>query len=498
MADSTLNKIQQLIEQQNIEKAFEEIKGLQKGKSKLLPEIQLAFGDLYLALEQPAKARDYFEKTLFSSTEFDDRANAGMAEANFRLGNIAEAETLADKALKYNPDLIRAKLVKGAIWAERSSLNRAREFYKSAMDASRKSTLAGRKFAEMLIRNNLYREAEEVLKDTLIKNADDAPTLEVYSSLKFLQSKYEEAIDYRILAEEKYRSAGNTIKANEMLAWLNIRGKPELKPIEKPAVEDKVPDSKKPTPVAQPVINAPAPALDTTSKGKPPRKAFPPLPKPEPIRYDDKKGVTTGSGVILNDGYWVLTNKHVAEDLDYIVVRNGLGETRLVKEVILAKKDDLALLILEKPYNEEYSLSVEDFKTVSPGENVFVMGYPMSSIFGTFHPTITTGLVSNPRGFGGKAGEFQTTATVNPGNSGGPIFNKHGQIVGLATGGVDVEKVRKEDGIIISDLAYGVDAQRALNFLNQPIPVSLKQRYEYSADELYKYMRSGVVLIVGQ
>lgn len=93
-ANSDMLEIKRLIESQNIEKAFDRIKEFQAGKPKLLPEVQLLFGDLYLALEQQSKASEYFEKTLFSSTQFDDRANAGMAEAQFVPGNLVKAETI--------------------------------------------------------------------------------------------------------------------------------------------------------------------------------------------------------------------------------------------------------------------------------------------------------------------------------------------------------------------------------------------------------------------
>ena len=56
-ANSDVTDIKRLIESQNIEKAFERIKEFQAGKPKLLPEVQLPFGDLSLALEQPSKAR---------------------------------------------------------------------------------------------------------------------------------------------------------------------------------------------------------------------------------------------------------------------------------------------------------------------------------------------------------------------------------------------------------------------------------------------------------
>ncbi len=116
--------------------------------------------------------------------------------------------------------------------------------------------------------------------------------------------------------------------------------------------------------------------------------------------------MTTGSGVIFKDGLWILTNRHVAEDMEYAIVRNGRGETRLVDEIMLSDNDDLAVLFLEKPFPSDYSLSIEDFKPIETGEGVYVMGYPMASIFETFHPTITTGIASNTKGFGGQEGAF--------------------------------------------------------------------------------------------
>ena len=48
---------------------------------------------------------------------------------------------------------------------------------------------------------------------------------------------------------------------------------------------------------------------------------------------DNTKPVSTGSGIIINNGYKILTNKHVVENLNYIIVRNGLGEIREVVDV---------------------------------------------------------------------------------------------------------------------------------------------------------------------
>ena len=98
------------VEQQNIEKAFDKLKASQSGQSKLSPYSLLALGKIYLELSQPAKSFEYFEKVLFSSTELDAEAKAGMSMASLRLGNITKAKKFSNEALNTNPDLIEGKI----------------------------------------------------------------------------------------------------------------------------------------------------------------------------------------------------------------------------------------------------------------------------------------------------------------------------------------------------------------------------------------------------
>jgi S1-C subfamily serine protease len=419
------------------------------------------------------------------------------------LGNLSQARDFAESAYKQNPDELFTKVALASVLSEQLLHSRSDKLFQEAMRASRQSSLAGRTYASALQRRAQLLEAESVIKETLIKQGKDGPTLVLYSELLWDMGKFEEALDLRIEAESLFRAAGNSIMAEEVLAWMNIEAIPTLKKIEKPksAPIEKI--------EAEPVI-APAPIpsaplsptiVEDQSPGLtgPNRRAFSPKAKPEPILIDDDLPVITGSGVILNDGYWVLTNKHVVEDLEYAVVRNGLGEVRDAEEVLMAEEDDLAIIVLDKPFSKAYSFETSEFTKAEVGSDVFVLGYPMSAIFGSFHPTITSGIVSNPFGFGEQLGEFQMTTKINPGNSGGPIFNEYGKIVGIATARLDKAGIFQDDGIIADSISIGVTSERALRFLNQPkIAKASSGKYKYTASELYKYMRSGVVLIVGQ
>ena len=504
-AASTVREIHLLIQTQNIEVAFERLKVLQNDKSKLSAETQMLMGMIYLELEQPAKAKTYFEKITFSTTTMDDIANAGMARAELMLGNLTIARDFAEDAFKANPDRVENKLALAAVLSEQLLFPRSEKMFESAMRASRKSSLAGRLYAQAMLRRNKLNEAEKILKQTLIKQGNDGPTLALYSELEWERNNFKKSMGLRIQAEQSFREAGNLIKAGEMLAWLNIEAvstlkkipappkKPQPKMREEPQQTSQIPQTQKPE-----FENQSLAQIKTALKSSPPRKSFNPRVKPESIMIDDSKGVVTGSGVILKNGEWVLTNRHVVEDTEYLIVRNGLGEVRNVKEVFIAENDDLAVIVLETAFPGDYSLSVGDFSAAETGSDVFVMGYPMSSIFGTFHPTITTGIVSNPLGFGGAEGQFQMTAKINPGNSGGPIFNRFGQIVGVATGNVDKALILEEDGFIPEDISFGVTSRRAYDFLNRPTSSSPSHFFEYNTVDLYKYMRSAVVFIVGQ
>jgi S1-C subfamily serine protease len=96
------------------------------------------------------------------------------------------------------------------------------------------------------------------------------------------------------------------------------------------------------------------------------------------------------------------------------------------------------------------------------------------------------------------AGEFQITAKMNKGNSGGPIFNDKGQIIGISVGKLNKSEVLKKDGFIPEDVNVGISGQVVLNFLNMPIKANIQEEIKYDATEIYEFMRPSVVFIVGQ
>ena len=153
-------------------------------------------------------------------------------------------------------------------------------------------------------------------------------------------------------------------------------------------------------------------------------------PRPSMPRENTRPVVSTGSGFIISDDGYLLTNNHVVEDADEITV--SLGDRREYKaEVIGAdERSDVALLKIDA--NDLPILEIGESKKLKVGEWVVAIGSPFQLRF-----SVTSGIVSAkgrsiPNGSDSTYVPFiQTDVAINPGNSGGPLFNLEGQVVGI-------------------------------------------------------------------
>lgn len=142
----------------------------------------------------------------------------------------------------------------------------------------------------------------------------------------------------------------------------------------------------------------------------------------------------TGTGFALKDGY-IVTNFHVIENAKNIEVQgvNGNFTDTYNAEIIATDKfNDLALIMVSDADFSQFAPIPYNVKTgVSDvGEEIFVLGYPMTSTMGD-EIKLTTGVVSSRTGFQGDVSLYQISAPIQPGNSGGPLFDNNGNIIGV-------------------------------------------------------------------
>ena len=161
--------INKLIEAENINQAFNDLKLLQKKSDKLSARSQILIGKIYLAMEKPGKAFTFFEQATFTSVSTDDLAYAGMALSSVKLGNLTDAKMFAEKALKENPDLVDARLALAYIYADYGQEKLSDNYFKDAILKSSNSLSSIRAFATVKMRQGKHKEAKNIILNALLE-----------------------------------------------------------------------------------------------------------------------------------------------------------------------------------------------------------------------------------------------------------------------------------------------------------------------------------------
>jgi S1-C subfamily serine protease len=136
---------------------------------------------------------------------------------------------------------------------------------------------------------------------------------------------------------------------------------------------------------------------------------------------------TGGTGFLISSKGLLATNAHVIENARNIVVQDNNGKDYAVEVVFIDVKKDLALLrIIDSSFQAPVSLPYAIRPSAGElAEPVFTLGYPRNEI------VYGEGYLSARTGFNGDTLTYQIAIAANPGNSGGPILNKNGEVVGI-------------------------------------------------------------------
>lgn len=141
----------------------------------------------------------------------------------------------------------------------------------------------------------------------------------------------------------------------------------------------------------------------------------------------------SGTGFALLDNY-IVTNFHVVENAKEINIQGIDGDFNIKHKATLVASDkfnDLAILKVDNGTIKSASIPYSIKTTTSEvGEDVFVLGYPLTSTMGD-EIKLTTGVVSSKTGFQGDVALYQISAPIQPGNSGGPLFDGKGNVIGI-------------------------------------------------------------------
>ena len=166
-----------------------------------------------------------------------------------------------------------------------------------------------------------------------------------------------------------------------------------------------------------------------------PKKEKPKKKKPKQSPDDNKVvAFASGSGFFVSNTGHIVTNHHVIDECKAVKV-NFKGNEIEAKVLAEDKTNDLAILQANITPGKVYSVSNEDVTLL---QDIIVAGFPLGKRVSAAIKT-HKGSVSALAGFGDNYSNFQTDATINQGNSGGPVMDQKGNVVGVAVALMPVE-----------------------------------------------------------
>ena len=167
-------------------------------------------------------------------------------------------------------------------------------------------------------------------------------------------------------------------------------------------------------------------------------------------------------------------------------------------------QNDVAILKLTKsPSFQSREMKFGDSAMVRMGDKVFTIGYPHIGTMG-INPKYTEGVISAVTGFRDNPAVFQTTVPIQPGNSGGPLFNEKGEVIGLTTSSLSLLAIESM-GAIPQSVNYAVKSSFVKNTISTVPSALLSNRgivvapnESNSRSDFIEAIKKNVVLIVGK
>jgi S1-C subfamily serine protease len=157
------------------------------------------------------------------------------------------------------------------------------------------------------------------------------------------------------------------------------------------------------------------------------------------VHGEDTDGEETngvGSGVIVDDRGAILTSLHVVAEASAITLTFADGSKSGAQVMVTQPENDIAVLQATQPPSELPPATLGNPNTMRIGDEAFVVGNPLG-LYGSMSAGVISGFDRSyrpPNTAKRLEGLIQFDAAVNPGNSGGPLLNRNGQVVGIVTG----------------------------------------------------------------
>lgn len=492
VTDDVLERARQAVDSEQLDAALDFLKSADPQSPRQATQVDLLIGEIFLKVGKPSKAMEFFEHAAASSMD-DAEAYVGMAMAALKQGKVNRARAHAQTALRGDADLAGAHLVLALADDRSGQVSAARERFNDLSKTRPENEAIAIAHAEFLFNRGDLDLAIQRLQQFTLMSERSGGAHDALGRYLWAVGRHDDGLRQRAIAATLFLDQGNTYRAEPVIAWVKLHDttgayvkglkEPSLLYKDRPAPLQSAPD-KFPSTESSPVPLRPAPPPTVVRLN--------PLPIP-PGAYSQ------GTGFVVGDGRYVVTNRHVVEGTTEIAVRNGIGEVRKAKVLKIAANDDLAILELASAFPSEQSIPTQRMGDARTGRAAIVLGFPMAGILGEQMPSLTSGIVSKAAGFGDDPTTFLLTTKVNKGNSGGPVFDDRGNLIGVVVSKLDTLKIYEKRGFIPEDVNQAIKISRVFELMNwsggdAPAPDNSPP---LPFEDLYQAMLPKVVIIAG-
>lgn len=191
------------------------------------------------------------------------------------------------------------------------------------------------------------------------------------------------------------------------------------------------------------------------------QKAKPPAVTDAKLQDDEVLEASSGSGFAVSSDGYVITNNHVIEGCQEVAVYEG-GRAVPATVVTYDLQNDLALLKGDFTPKTVFALSDDQPELL---QDVYVAGYPFGNEISS-SIKVTKGIISSLTGIGNNFSNIQIDAALQVGNSGGPILDEMGNVVGVAVSKLDAKYMYDNFGTIPENTNFGIKANVVRNVLD--------------------------------
>lgn len=161
---------------------------------------------------------------------------------------------------------------------------------------------------------------------------------------------------------------------------------------------------------------------------------------------------STGTGIVVSASGALVTNHHVVADCDVITVSRA-GRESSAQLIFADSRNDLAVLQADADIGRPVELRGGAY--VRPGDDVIAIGFPLQDLLSD-EPKITRGIVNSLSGLGNDMRVLQISAPVQPGNSGGPLLDSSGHLIGIVTSKLDAIAMAEYVGDIPQNVNFAL------------------------------------------